>query len=81
MHFTPWPFWFRMVSMATVVFPVFRSPMMSSRWPRPMGVMASMALMPVCSGSCTGWRSTIPGAWISMRRMMGSTSGPLASTG
>ena len=43
--------------------------MISSRWPRPMGVMASMTLMPVCSGSLTGWRSTMPGAWISMRRM------------
>ena len=42
--------------MATVVLPVLRSPMISSRWPRPMGVMASMALMPVCSGSLTGWR-------------------------
>ena len=42
--------------MATVVLPVLRSPMISSRWPRPIGVMASMALMPVCSGSFTGWR-------------------------
>ena len=40
--------------MATVVLPVLRSPMISSRWPRPMGVMASMALMPVCSGSLDG---------------------------
>ena len=37
--------------MATVVLPVLRSPMISSRWPRPIGVMASMALMPVCRGS------------------------------
>ena len=56
------------VSTATVVLPVLRSPMMSSRWPRPIGVMASMALMPVCSGSCTGLRPMMPGAWISMRR-------------
>ena len=33
------------------VLPVWRSPMMSSRWPRPIGIMESMALMPVCSGS------------------------------
>ena len=26
------------------------------RWPRPIGIMESMALMPVCSGSFTGWR-------------------------
>ena len=38
-------------SMAMAVLPVLRSPMISSRWPRPIGVMASMALMPVCSGS------------------------------
>ena len=37
MHFTPWPFWLRIVSMATVVLPVLRSPMISSRWPRPIG--------------------------------------------
>ena len=39
------------VSMQMAVLPVLRSPMISSRWPRPMGVIASMALMPVCSGS------------------------------
>ena len=38
-------------SMPMAVLPVLRSPMISSRWPRPIGVMASMALMPVCSGS------------------------------
>src|SRR5436189_15345 len=47
MHFTPWPRWFRIVSTATVVFPVLRSPMISSRWPRPIGVIASIALIPV----------------------------------
>ena len=56
------------VSIATVVLPVLRSPMMSSRWPRPIGVIASMTLMPVCSGSVTGWRPTMPGAWTSRRR-------------
>ena len=54
--------------MATVVLPVLRSPMISSRWPRPIGVIASIALMPVCSGSCTGLRPMMPGAWISIRR-------------
>ena len=38
------------VSMAMAVLPVWRSPMISSRWPRPIGIMASMALMPVCTG-------------------------------
>src|ERR1035438_744325 len=46
-------FWLMIVSTATVVFPVCRSPMMSSRWPRPMGIIESMALIPVCSGSST----------------------------
>ena len=50
------------VSTATAVLPVWRSPMISSRWPRPIGTMPSMALRPVCSGSLTGDRSTTPGA-------------------
>ena len=54
---------------------------MSSRCPRPIGVMASMALIPVWSGSPTGWRPVIPGAWISIRRCLGLTSGPLPSIG
>ena len=78
MHFTPWPFWLRIVSTATVVLPVLRSPMISSRWPRPIGVMASMALMPVCSGSCTGWRPMMPGAWTSRRRVLGAGDRALA---
>ena len=55
------------------VLPVWRSPMISSRWPRPMGIMASMALMPVCIGSFTGWRATTPGA----RRSTGLNCGGL----
>jgi hypothetical protein len=39
-----------------------------SRWPRPIGIIVSIALMPVCSGSFTGWRDTMPGALSSMRR-------------
>ena len=34
---TPVPFWLRIVSMAMAVLPVLRSPMISSRWPRPIG--------------------------------------------
>ena len=62
MQMTPVSFWLRIVSIATAVLPVWRSPMISSRWPRPIGTMPSIALRPVCSGSCTGWRSTTPGA-------------------
>ena len=35
----PWPRWLMIVSTAIVVLPVLRSPMMSSRWPRPIGVI------------------------------------------
>ena len=42
-----------MVSSAMAVLPVWRSPMRSSRWPRPIGIMVSMALMPVAMGSLT----------------------------
>ena len=62
MQMTSLPFWLMIVSMAMAVLPVLRSPMISSRWPRPIGIIASIALMPVCSGSFTGWRSTTPGA-------------------
>ena len=47
---TPVPFWLMMVSIATAVLPVWRSPMISSRWPRPIGTIESMDLRPVCIG-------------------------------
>src|SRR6266545_1878316 len=78
---TPVPFWLMIVSSAIVVLPVWRSPMISSRWPRPMGIMASMALMPVWSGSFTGWRSITPGALNSTLRNLSAPIGPLPSTG
>src|SRR3954451_16153573 len=49
-----------MVSMATWVLPVWRSPMISSRWPRPMATIESIAFSPVDMGSSTGWGSTTP---------------------
>ena len=69
------------VSMQMAVLPVRRSPMINSRWPRPMGVMASMALMPVCSGTLTGWRPATPGASISTGRRSEVTSGGPPSSG
>ena len=42
--------------------------MISWRWPRPIGVIASMALMPVASGSCTDLRTITPGACSSSAR-------------
>ena len=74
-------FWLMMVSMAMAVLPVWRSPMISSRWPRPIGIMASMALMPVCRGSTTGARPTTPGATTSMGRVLVGLDGALAVDG
>ncbi len=51
------PFWLMMVSTATAVLPVWRSPMISSRWPRPTGTIASIALRPVCTGCDTDLRA------------------------
>ena len=68
--------------MAIAVLPVLRSPMISSRWPRPIGVMASMALiaglhrlvdrLPV--GDAGGGRLDQPG-------LCSVTIGPLLSIG
>lgn len=48
------------MSTAMVVLPVWRSPMISSRWPRPIGIMLSMAFKPVRMGSLTDLREMIP---------------------
>jgi hypothetical protein len=81
MQMTPVSFWLMIASSATAVLPVPRSPMISSRWPRPMGIIESMALMPVCSGSFTGWRSTMPGATTSMKRRASAAISPRPSIG
>src|SRR3954454_19082340 len=69
------------VSIATDVFPVWRSPMMSSRWPRPMGIIPSIDLSPVWTGVFTGWRSTTPGALNSAGRVSEALTSPLSSSG
>src|SRR5262245_54249285 len=68
-------------SIATAVLPVWRSPMMSSRCPRPIGVIASIAVIPVCNGSFTGWRSTTLAACTSRFRRPSSGIRPLPSSG
>ena len=75
------PFWLRIVSIAIAVLPVWRSPMISSRWPRPIGIIVSIGLMPVCIGSCTDFLAMIPGALISICRRSDASIGPLPSTG
>src|ERR671939_628252 len=78
MQITPWSCWFRIVSTRIAVLPVERSPMISSRCPRPTFVIASIALMPVCIGSLTGWRSITPGALNSRGRVAFAHLLPLA---
>ena len=58
-------FWLIIVSTIIDVFPVWRSPMISSRCPRPIGISESMIFKPVCTGSCTLRRSIMPGARVS----------------
>ena len=66
------PFWLMIVSIAIAVLPVWRSPMISSRWPRPIGMSASIALMPVWTGVSTDLRMMTPGAMRSTgRRLLG----------
>ena len=81
MQTRPLPAWLMIVSIATVVLPVWRSPMMSSRWPRPMGMSASIALMPVCTGVSTDLRVMTPGATRSTGRVVAASIGPLSSIG
>src|SRR6478752_5162565 len=81
MQMTSLPFWLMIASTATAVLPVWRSPMISSRWPRPIGIIESIALRPVCIGSDTGWRWTTPGALISAGRVSAASMSPLPSSG
>src|ERR1700744_664571 len=75
-------FWLMMASMATAVLPVWRSPMISSRWPRPIGIRVSIAFRPVCTGSCTDLRGMMPGAFTSTRRFSATlVRSPLPSMG
>src|SRR6187551_1121063 len=69
------------VSIAIAVLPVWRSPMISSRWPRPIGIIPSIDISPVCTGSVTGWRSTTPGALNSAGRVWLVATSPLSSSG
>ncbi len=78
---TPVSLLLMIVSIAIAVLPVWRSPMISSRWPRPIGIIESIALRPVCSGSVTGWRWTTPGALNSAGRVSLVSMSPLPSSG
>ncbi len=68
-------------SIAIALLPVERSPMISSRCPRPIAVIESMALMPVIIGWLTSARSTTPGAIFSTGIVSAALIGPLSSIG
>ena len=53
------------MSIATAVFPVCLSPIINSLCPLPIGIIESIALMPVCNGSFTGCLNITPGAFLS----------------
>src|SRR6478609_9107042 len=68
-------------STATADLPVWRSPMISSRWPRPIGTMESIAFRPVAIGWLTDWRAITPGATFSITSVILALTGPLPSIG
>ena len=70
-----------MVSIAIAVLPVCLSPMISSRCPLPIGTMASIALIPVCSGVSTDFLVITPDATLSILRYLSVWIGPLPSIG
>ncbi len=80
-HTTPVSRLLMIVSITIAVLPVWRSPMISSRWPRPIGIIASIAFSPVCMGSFTGWRCTTPGALNSAGLLSLIAISPLPSSG
>ncbi len=53
--------------------------MISSRWPRPIGIMESIAFRPVCTGWSTDWRAITPGAIFSIGEVSPVSTGPLPS--
>ena len=55
--------------------------MISSRWPRPIGTIASIDLRPVCTGWFTDLRAITPGATFSMTSVILALTGPLPSIG
>ena len=78
---TSFPFFFRIVFVATTVLPVCLSPIMNSRWPRPMGIIESIAISPVWRGSYTERLEILPGAGDSIKRDSEATISPLPSIG
>ena len=70
-----------MQSTASAVLPIARSPMISSRWPRPRANIESTTSRPVCTGWLTKSRSMIPGAGRSIGSVASALTGPSPSSG
>ena len=79
MQITSFPFWFNIVSIAIAVLPVCLSPIINSLWPFPIGIIESIALIPVCNGSLTDCLSIILGAGTSIGLVSLVIIGPLPS--
>uniref|UniRef100_A0A6B0UWL4 Uncharacterized protein n=1 Tax=Ixodes ricinus TaxID=34613 RepID=A0A6B0UWL4_IXORI len=74
-------FWLIIPSIAMAVLPVCLSPIISSRWPRPIGTRLSTALIPVSIGSFTEILGIMPGAFTPTRARDLHPRGPLPSMG
>ena len=70
-----------MASIAIAVLPVCRSPIISSRCPLPIGVIASIAVIPVSKGVLTLLRVITPGAILSIGRFFLVLISPSPSIG
>ena len=70
-----------MESTAIVVLPVWRSPIINSRCPLPIGTKLSTHLTPVCMGSWTLLRGIIPGAFTSIEINFFAFNCPFPSNG
>ena len=68
-------------SIATAVLPVCLSPIISSLCPLPIGIIASMAAIPVCTGSLTGCLWITPKAFLSIGRNLSVFMAPFPSIG
>ena len=68
-------------SMATAVFPVCLSPIISSLCPLPIGMSESIDFKPVCIGSLTDCLGIIPGAFTSTLFLSLEVMAPFPSIG
>ncbi len=81
MHLTFLSFWLIIVSIAIDVFPVCLSPIINSLWPLPIGIIESIAIIPVSKGSLTSTLLITPGATLKISLRLVLLSGPFPSIG